>query len=67
MDKSRWPHLGEIAAGLIEARLSGVDFWDTDVGQRLLRGKRGDVPAQRGQEPAVNEPEGRSPRRARPG
>jgi hypothetical protein len=31
------PHLRDIASGLFEARVSGVDFWDTQSGQALLR------------------------------
>ena len=31
------PHLRDIASGLFEARVSGVDFWDTRSGQDLLR------------------------------
>ncbi len=34
------PHLGDIARGLIDARVSGVDFWDTDAGRRLLEWHR---------------------------
>lgn len=43
-DTSRWPHFGDIAMGLIDARLSGVDFWDTDAGQRLLARRSGKAP-----------------------
>ncbi len=45
MGTSRRPRVGEIASGLIDSRLSGVDFWDTEVGQRLLAGKAHDKPA----------------------
>lgn len=64
MNMSRWPHLHEIAAGLFEARMSGVDFWDTDVGQRLLRGKRGAVPGQPGQPAQRGRSRPSRPRRA---
>jgi hypothetical protein len=40
------PHLGDIARGLIDSRVSGVDFWDTDAGRRLLEWhRRGEPPA----------------------
>ncbi|MGH3505865.1 MAG: hypothetical protein ACRDO2_01530 [Nocardioidaceae bacterium] len=31
------PHLSKVVMGLLDARLSGVDFFDTEVGQELLR------------------------------
>jgi hypothetical protein len=47
------PHLGDIAKGLIDSRVSGVDFWDTDVGRRLLeRHRRGKPRAAPGQDVA---------------
>jgi hypothetical protein len=45
MGASRRPHLKEIASGLLDSRLSGVDFWDTEAGHRLLAGKPHDAPA----------------------
>jgi hypothetical protein len=34
------PHLSKIVMGLIDARVSGVDFLDTEVGQQLVRSYR---------------------------
>ena len=60
-ESSRWPHLGDIALGLIDARLSGIDFWDTDAGQRLLARRPRKAPA------PVPVPHGRrDPRTVRP-
>lgn len=45
----RRPHLGDIAKGLFDSRVSGVDFWDTDAGRRLLEWER------RGKPPGAQE------------
>jgi hypothetical protein len=58
------PHLGDIARGLFDARVSGVDFWDTDAGRRLLEWHRGGA-LPTAPEPGAGEPAA-APGRPRP-